>query len=123
MQKKRFLALRTTGFCVMLLSLFAFVAVGSRLLTRSAMASSATTASVSIAHFSFDPARLNISVGTTVTWTNNDSVTHTVTADQGAFDSGNLSPGSTFSFTFSQAGSYPYHCTPHPSMKGTITVT
>jgi plastocyanin len=78
---------------------------------------------VSIANFSFTPAKLSISVGTTVIWTNNDTVTHTVTADQGTFDSNNLSPGSTFSFTFSQAGSYPYHCKIHPSMTGTINVT
>jgi plastocyanin len=77
---------------------------------------------VSIANFSFTPATLSISVGTTVTWTNTDSVTHTVTADQGTFDSSNLSPGTTFSFTFSQAGSYPYHCSIHPSMMGTILV-
>jgi plastocyanin len=49
-------------------------------------------------------------------------VTHTLTADQGAFDSNNLSPGNAFSFTFSQAGTYTYHCKIHPSMMGTILV-
>jgi plastocyanin len=78
---------------------------------------------VSIANFSFTPAKLSISVGTTVFWTNNDTVTHTVTADQGAFDSGDLSPGNTFSFTFSKAGTYPYHCNIHSSMVGTIVVS
>jgi plastocyanin len=78
---------------------------------------------VSIANFSFTPAKLSISVGTTVIWTNNDTVTHTVTADQGAFDSGDLSAGNTFSFTFSKAGTYPYHCNIHSSMVGTIVVS
>ena len=55
---------------------------------------------MSIANFSFSPATLTVSVGTKVTWTNNDTVTHTVTAVQGAFDSNDLSPGNTFSFTF-----------------------
>ena len=129
MQKKPSLSLRTAGFCVILLTLLAFVAAGRSAPTRShsthtltATGSSGTTASVSIANFSFTPATLSVSVGTTVTWTNNDSVTHTVTADQGAFDSNNLSPGNTFSFTFSQAGTYPYHCKIHPSMMGTIQV-
>ena len=129
MQKKPSLSLRTAGFCVILLTLLAFVAAGHSSLTRSysthirsATAPSATTASVSIANFSFTPAKLSISVGTTVIWTNNDSVTHTVTADGGAFDSNNLSPGNTFSFTFSKAGTYTYHCKIHPSMMGTILV-
>ena len=131
MQKKPSLSLRTTGFCVvMLLTLLALGAAGWSPLTRShstqtrsTIALRGATASVSIANLSFNPATLNISKGTTVTWTNNDTVTHTVTADQGTFDSNNLSPGSTFSFTFSQAGSYPYHCKIHPSMTGTINVT
>jgi plastocyanin len=61
-------------------------------------------------------------VGTTVTWTNNDSVTHTVTADAGAFDSGALSPGHTYSFTFRTSGTYSYHCSIHRSMTATIIV-
>jgi len=78
---------------------------------------------VSISGYAFNPASLNVSTGTTVTWTNNDSVTHTVTSDTGAFTSGNLDPGQTFSFTFSQAGTFAYHCSIHTSMHGTVTVT
>ena len=78
--------------------------------------------SVSIKGFAFSPASLTVSTGTTVTWTNNDSVTHTVTSDTGAFSSGNLDPGQTFSFTFSQAGTFAYHCSIHTSMHGTVTV-
>lgn len=78
--------------------------------------------SVSIEGFAFSPAVLTIPVGTTVTWTNNDGTNHTVTSDGGAFDSGALGSGDTFQFTFDEAGSYPYHCTIHPNMTGTIVV-
>jgi plastocyanin len=61
-------------------------------------------------------------MGTTVTWTNDDGVNHTVTSDQGAFDSGPLATGQTFSQTFNQAGTFTYHCTIHPSMQGTVVV-
>jgi plastocyanin len=77
--------------------------------------------SVSIMNFSFNPNSLTVKVGTKVTWTNHDSVTHTVTADQGAFNSP-VAPGSSFSFTFTKAGTYAYHCSIHPSMTATIIV-
>lgn len=77
--------------------------------------------SVSIMNFSFSPNSLTVKVGTKVTWTNHDSVTHTVTADQGAFNSP-VPPGGSFSFTFSKAGTYAYHCMIHPSMTATIIV-
>jgi plastocyanin len=62
-----------------------------------------------------------VKTGTKVTWTNMDSVTHTVTADQGAFNSP-VPPGNSFSFTFTKAGTYTYHCMIHPSMTATIVV-
>ena len=68
------------------------------------------------------PASLDIAVGTTVTWTNNDGAPHTVTADDGSFDSGNLDQGATFSFTFETAGTFSYICKIHPSMTAVITV-
>jgi len=77
---------------------------------------------VSIQGFAFNPSSITVSVGTTVTWTNNDSVTHTVTSDTGAFSSGNLNPGQTFSHTFNQAGTFAYHCSIHTSMHGTVVV-
>ncbi|SRR5713101_7950800 len=77
--------------------------------------------SVSIMNFSFNPNSLTVKVGTKVTWTNHDSVTHTVTANQGAFNSPVL-PGSSFSFTFTKAGTYAYHCMIHPYMMATIVV-
>src|SRR5260221_6464960 len=77
--------------------------------------------SVSIKNFSFTPNSLTVKVGTKVTWTNHDSVTHTVTANQGAFNSPVL-PGSSFSLTFTKAGTYAYHCMIHPYMMATIVV-
>jgi hypothetical protein len=61
-------------------------------------------------------------VGTIVVWYNRDSVAHTVTARDNSFDSGSLSPGDTFQYTFDQPGKLEYYCTIHSSMVGTITV-
>jgi plastocyanin len=91
-------------------------------------ATTATTGSpgagnaVTIAGFAFSPASLTVKVGDAVTWTNNDSTTHTVTADDGSFSSGDVAPGATFSFTFKKAGSFGYHCSIHPSMTATVVV-
>jgi plastocyanin len=73
-------------------------------------------------NFAFSPATLTVKVGTKVTWTNKDQVTHTVTADQGAFNSGLLPSGNSFSFTFTTAGTFSYHCNIHHSMTATIVV-
>jgi plastocyanin len=78
---------------------------------------------VEIQDFLFAPDSLTIPVGTTVTWTNAGEAPHTATADDGAFDSGSLAPGESFSFTFEEAGEFPYHCDVHPRMQATIIVT
>lgn len=80
------------------------------------------TQAVSIKNFAFSPQSLTVSKGTTVTWTNNDSVGHTATSTSGVFDSGLLSLGKSFSYTFSNTGTYSYKCTPHPYMTGSIIV-
>jgi plastocyanin len=77
---------------------------------------------VAIAGFAFAPASVTVAVGTTVTWTNRDSATHTVTADDRSFKSDKLANGATFSQTFTTAGTFTYHCSIHPSMTATITV-
>lgn len=70
------------------------------------------------------PAAFTAKAGAPVTWMNRDTVTHSVTSQPGGrFDSGSLSTGSTFTFTFARAGVYHYYCTVHPWMKGSITVT
>jgi plastocyanin len=88
----------------------------------SAGSSAATGDAVSIADFSFQPATLTVPVGATVKWTNNDSTGHTVTADDGSFKSERLGSGAAYSQTFATAGTFAYHCSIHPGMKGTITV-
>jgi plastocyanin len=75
---------------------------------------------------------VEVTVGTTIRWTNNDSVAHTVTSGasdglagtpDGKFDSGFLDAGATWEYTFDEAGVYPYYCIPHPWMRGTLVVT
>lgn len=83
----------------------------------------AGSGAVRIADFAFAPDSSSVKVGDSVKWTNQGSATHTVTADDGAFDSGNLAGGKAFSFTFDEAGTYAYHCNIHQSMTGTVTVT
>ncbi len=78
---------------------------------------------VSIKNFSFSPQTLTVKTGTKVTWTNNDSVPHTVTSDSdNLLNSGTISPGQSFSFTFTNTGSANYHCSIHPMMKGVVVV-
>lgn len=90
---------------------------------------------VTIQDFSFAPAAVTIKAGTTVQWTNHGPSAHTTTSDSGVWDSGILNaPGSgggaggTFKFTFTQAGTFSYHCTNHPpsafpNFIGSVTVT
>jgi YVTN family beta-propeller protein len=80
------------------------------------------TAAVSISKFAFVPATITIAAGQSVTWSNADSVTHTSTSDDKIWDSGDLSPNASFSTTFSQPGTYAYHCIIHPFIRGTIIV-
>ena len=86
------------------------------------VARAAASGGVTIEDFAFAPRTITVDVGDTVTWTNRDGVEHTATADDGAFDTGLLGRGQSGSHTFDQAGSFPYHCTPHPNMTGTVVV-
>ena len=74
-------------------------------------------------NMAYNPSTLNVKVGTTVTWVNKDTVTHDVVSDTGLFNSGNLTNGMSYNYTFNQTGTYPYYCTIHPSMTGTIVVS
>jgi plastocyanin len=78
----------------------------------------------------YQPNPITVKVGGEITWTNNDSQIHTATSgapgstDSGSvFDSGILSPGGSYSFTFDQPGDFPYYCTLHPQMVGTVSVS
>lgn len=79
-------------------------------------------ANVVMQNFNFNPATLTVAPGTTVTWTNRDTETHTVTADDNSFNSSGINPGGTYSRSFSTADTITYHCIPHPAMRGTIIV-
>lgn len=81
-------------------------------------------AQVSIKDFQFQPATLSITVGTKVTWVNNDTQSHTATSTttDEPFNIGTLSPGQSGSYTFEKTGSFAYICEIHPNMSGTIVV-
>jgi plastocyanin len=83
------------------------------------------TSSVSIENFAFMPPDITVKKGTSVTWTNNDSTAHTVTEvdSQNGPKSEQLENGEKYSFTFDTAGTFHYHCSIHPNMLGTVTVT
>jgi plastocyanin len=94
---------------------------------------SIVSGSSSLTTDAYQPNPIQVSVGTTVTWTNNDAQPHTVTSGSNGqpdnkFNSSPnftplLNPGQTFSFTFTQAGDYPYFCMVHPNMVGTVSVS
>lgn len=72
----------------------------------------------------YSPASFSAMVGDSVTWVNHDGTAHTVTSDGSSlFDSGVIRTGGTYSYTFSQAGTFNYYCTLHPWMKGAVVVT
>jgi plastocyanin len=84
--------------------------------------------SASLTDTAFQPNPVQVSVGTTVTWTNNDAQPHTATSGQnatpdGTFDSGIMAPQGTFEHTFTEAGEFPYFCLLHPNMVGTVSVS
>jgi plastocyanin len=77
---------------------------------------------VLINNSTFTPATLTVKKGTRVVWKNLDSMDHTVTSNNGYFDSGNIRNKGSFNFLFPDAGTYQYHCRIHPQMTGTIVV-
>jgi len=91
--------------------------------TVAAPSSPSTQANVTINNFAFDPPTLTVKVGSIVQWTNQQDTDHTVTSDTGEWDSGHLSQGQSFQQTFAKSGTFPYHCSIHSTMKGTIVVT
>jgi plastocyanin len=105
-----------------------FLAVVGVLIGTSAAHAAPATRQINVVNFSYSPSSLPVQEGDTVVWTNHGSVDHTVTADNGSFNSGSLSPGQSFSHTFTTAGVVAYHCLFHGAaggigMSGRITVT
>ncbi len=83
----------------------------------------ATVTTISINDFAFNPKNIEVKVGTTVSWTNDDSASHIIVGDSGGPNSSTLATGDTYAYTFNTAGSFPYHCGIHSMMTGTVTVT
>ena len=77
---------------------------------------------VVMAGMAFSPASITVPVGTTITWQNNDGVNHTSTSDTGVWDTGTIPPAGSKTTVFSTAGTFPYHCTVHSMMTGTVIV-
>lgn len=82
----------------------------------------AATPVVHISNFTFGPQALQVKVGQTVTWVNDDDIPHAVASGTKVFKSKVLDTGDTFSFTFTRAGAYPYFCSLHPHMTGKVLV-
>jgi plastocyanin len=82
------------------------------------------TTAVSISGFAFNPASVTVKMGDKVKWTNMDNTGHTVTSNNGGFaSSGVLNQNATYTVTFGMTGTFDYHCSIHPTMTGTVTVT
>jgi plastocyanin len=96
-------------------ALFAFIALG---VARAAAPGSAVT----IDNFTFGPQAVTVAAGTTVTWTNNDDIPHTVRATDGSFHSKAMDTADSYSFTFTKPGVYSYFCSIHPKMVGKVIV-
>ena len=88
-----------------------------------APAAPAAANAVNIDNFAFAPAKLTVPVGTTVTWTNKDEEPHTVASSDGTFHSPGMGAGSTYTYTFTKAGTFDYICSIHPFMQATVVVT
>lgn len=91
--------------------------------TASATADTSTSKQVTISNFAFAPNSITVKKGTKVTWMNQDSTAHTITGTNGGPDSAAFGSGASYSFTFNTVGTFPYHCSIHSSMTGTVIVT
>lgn len=100
----------------------ALVAAGCSTETDQGTGDPVEQAEVRIVGFTFEPPDVSVLVGGTVTWTNEDTATHTVTSDDQRFDSGGMAPGDSYEHAFDTPGVFAYRCTIHPSMNGTVTV-
>jgi plastocyanin len=93
------------------------------ILAPTARAQDQNVVTVPIRDFFFDPANITVKPGTTVMWVNEGTHPHTVTSDDGQFDSETLMPGDSFMVTFSGSGTLTYHCEIHEFMMGSVTVS
>lgn len=111
------------GAAAILLTAVVFISCSKNNSYGSSSSMAPAAASVTIRNMAFNPSSLSVTAGSTVTWMNSDTTIHTVTADDGSFNSGNIAIGATYSRVFSTAGTFSYHCTIHPEMTGKVAVT
>jgi plastocyanin len=102
--------------CAAAVAVIGFVAVGA------ALAVGPGAGAVDIDNFAFTPPAITVAAGTTVTWTNNDDIPHTVRAVDGSFHSRAMDTSDRYSFTFAKPGVYSYFCSLHPKMVGKVIV-
>jgi len=98
------------------------VAAVASLASAAPVAAAPKQAEVNVQFSAYGPSQLDVLPGTRVLWSNVSSRTHTVTAYNGAFDSGHIGPGARFQVEFTRPGAYQYHCSIHPSIQGEIDV-
>ena len=112
------------GLAAVVMVAVVLLLAGSPNVTANTQQAGSAATEVKIDNFSFGPATIRVAVGTTVTWTNRDDIPHTVvsTDDPRAFKSQVLDTEEKFSYTFAKAGTYPYFCSVHPKMVGTVVV-
>jgi len=104
------------------LSIMGATVVATGLAVAPTATSTAVGPTVSVMNMQFTPATLSTPLGSTVTWSFGDPMSHTTTSTQGFWNSGLKGSGSTYTHTFGSSGSYPYRCTIHPSMTGVVNV-
>jgi plastocyanin len=113
--------MRSAIACAGIAAAIAFAGCGGDDSSSAAPATSSTS-KVDISDFKYMPETVTVSAGTQVTWTNSDDATHTATADDDSFDTGDLDKGDSKTITLDQAGTYSYFCKFHPFMKATVEV-
>jgi plastocyanin len=125
MTTRRLLTLLAAAFAAVLVAVLALAVRSPAPRATSTAAASAVHSghfTVSVSDYAFQPAKLTVTAGTRVTFTNHDNTAHTATADNGAFGTGTINPGTSRTVTLRRPGRYPYHCVFHAFMTGTITV-
>jgi plastocyanin len=110
------------GLAVPVMVVVALLSAGSGAVKANAQQAPAKNVEIKIDNFSFAPGTFTVAVGTTVTWINHDDIPHTAVSTDGVFKSKVMDTDEKFSYTFTKAGTYPYFCSVHPKMTGTIVV-
>jgi plastocyanin len=110
------------GIAAPMMIVVALLLAGSTGVKANAQQVPAKTVEIKIDNFSFAPETLTVAAGTTVTWTNHDDIPHTAVSTDGVFKSKVMDTDEKFSYTFNTPGTFPYFCSVHPKMTGTIVV-